>query len=130
MSELNKYSLKQFFLNNFDAIINAKIWQNVLMRTVALTLCLGFLYFVVSIDLTLYQQLALINIELLVNESAKKAMISKARITMEFLEQTIKSQKPTVSLSELKKYESIRRKIEEDADDDKPDDRPSIGYKF
>ena len=58
MSELNKYSLKQFFLNNFDAIINAKIWQNVLMRTVALTLCLGFLYFVVSIDLTLYQQLA------------------------------------------------------------------------
>ena len=58
MNVLNKYNFKQIAANNFDAIIDAKIWQNAVMRIVALTICLGFLYFVVSIDLTLYQQLS------------------------------------------------------------------------
>ena len=53
------------------------------------------------------------DIELLINEAAKKAMISKQRITMQILEETIKNQKPTVSITELKKYEEIRRKIED-----------------
>ena len=48
---------------------------------------------------------------------------------METLEFIIKNQRPTVPLSELKKYEEMRKKIEEEIDDNKPNDRPIIGFK-
>jgi cellulose synthase (UDP-forming) len=54
---LNINHIKQLFLQGCDVIVNAKMWQNLVMRTAALILCLGFLYFVVSIDLTFNQQL-------------------------------------------------------------------------
>jgi len=68
------------------------------------------------------------DIELLVNEAAKKAMLNKQRVTMDILEQTIKHQKPTVSLSELRKFEGIRKKIEEDLEEEKPNERKRIGF--
>lgn len=69
------------------------------------------------------------DIKLLIDESSRKTIRDKAkRITMATLEFIIKSQKPTVSLSELKKYEAIRRKIEEDFDQNL-DQRPRIGFK-
>lgn len=54
---MNITHLKQLFLQGCDVIVNAKIWQNVLMRTAAIILCLGFLYFIVITDLTFNQQL-------------------------------------------------------------------------
>ena len=54
---MNINHIKQLFLQGCDVIVNAKMWQNLVMRTAALILCLGFLYFVVSIDLTFNQQL-------------------------------------------------------------------------
>ncbi len=72
------------------------------------------------------------DIKLLIDESSRKAVKDKnnglkkdSRITMETLEFIIKNQKPTVSLSELKKYEGIRRKIEEGIEED---ERPRIGF--
>ncbi len=61
------------------------------------------------------------DIKLLVDMASLKAVKDKkdglkkdSRISMETVEFIIKTKKPTVSLSELKKYEGIRRKIEED----------------
>ena len=69
------------------------------------------------------------DIKLLIDESSRKTIRDKTkRISMDTLEFTIKHQKPTVSLSELRKYEGIRRKIEEDIEEDNLDDRPRIGF--
>lgn len=64
------------------------------------------------------------DIRLLVDETSRKSIqeyrqgfSESSRITMELLEQIIKNQKPTVSLSELEKYEEIRNKIEKNTDD-------------
>lgn len=70
------------------------------------------------------------DIELLVNEAAKKAMLSNGRVSMQMLQQTIKIQKPTVSVQELKKYEAARKKIENERDDDNQNERPRIGFKI
>lgn len=70
------------------------------------------------------------DIKLLIDEASRKTIREKLkRISMETLEFIIGHQKPTVSLSELKKYESIRRKIEEGIDEDNSDDRPRIGFR-
>ena len=77
------------------------------------------------------------DIKLLVDKASLKAVKDKndglkkdSRITMETLEFIIKHQKPTVSLSELRKYEGIRRIIEEDIEEDNFNDRPRIGFKI
>ncbi|MBK9103285.1 MAG: AAA family ATPase [Saprospiraceae bacterium] len=70
------------------------------------------------------------DIKLLIDEASRKTIKDKSkRISMETLEYIIKHQKPTVSLSELRKYEGIRRKIEEGIEEDDIIDRPRIGYK-
>ncbi len=69
------------------------------------------------------------DIKLLIDESSRKTIRDKSkRINMEILEFIIKTQKPTVSLSELKKYEAVRKKIEQEIEDD-PNERPRIGFK-
>jgi transitional endoplasmic reticulum ATPase len=67
------------------------------------------------------------DIELLVNEASRMALKNKARISMEILEQIIKTTKPTVSLAELNKYKSLKSKM--DSDDDGNERRP-IGFKI
>jgi transitional endoplasmic reticulum ATPase len=70
------------------------------------------------------------DIKLLIDEASRKTIRDKAkRISMETLEFIIKNQRPTVPLSELKKYEEIRKKIEEDIDENKSNERPRIGFK-
>jgi len=70
------------------------------------------------------------DIKLLIDEASRKTIRDKTkRISMETLEFIIKNQRPTVPLSELKKYEEMRKKIEEEIDDNKPNDRPIIGFK-
>lgn len=83
-----------------------------------------------------YEKLAILtenyvssDIKLLIDESSRKTIRDKEkRISMEILEFIIKHQKPTVSLSELRKYEGIRRKIEEGIEEDNLNDRPRIGF--
>jgi transitional endoplasmic reticulum ATPase len=70
------------------------------------------------------------DIKLLIDEASRKTIHDKTkRISMETLEFIIEHQKPTVSFSELKKYEGIRRKIEEGIDENNSDDRPRIGFR-
>jgi transitional endoplasmic reticulum ATPase len=51
------------------------------------------------------------DIEFLVNESSRKAMKEKSRITMHLLEDVININKPSISTTELQKYEAIRAKM-------------------
>lgn len=82
-----------------------------------------------------YEQLAKLtesyvssDIKLLVDEASRKTIRDKSRrISMETLTFIISHQKPTVSLSELKKYEGIRRKIENNIEDT-ASERPKIGF--
>jgi transitional endoplasmic reticulum ATPase len=68
------------------------------------------------------------DIKLLIDEASRKTIReSLKRITMSTLEYIISTQKPTVPLSELKKYESLRKKIEDGIDNDYG--KPRIGFK-
>lgn len=67
------------------------------------------------------------DIELLVNEASRKALKDKSRISMETLEYTIKNNKPTVNLSELKKYETLKAVME--SGEDVANKRNPIGFK-
>lgn len=70
------------------------------------------------------------DIKLLIDEASRKTIREKAnRISMETIEFIINNQRPTVPLSELKKYEEMRKKIEEEIDDSKSNERPIIGFK-
>jgi transitional endoplasmic reticulum ATPase len=70
------------------------------------------------------------DIKLLIDEASRKTIRDKTkRISMDTLEFIIKNQRPTVPLSELKKYEEMRKKIEEEIDDNKSNERPRIGFK-
>jgi transitional endoplasmic reticulum ATPase len=53
------------------------------------------------------------DIKLLIDEASRKTIRDKARrISMEILEFVIKNQKPTISLAELKRHETIKREME------------------
>jgi transitional endoplasmic reticulum ATPase len=51
------------------------------------------------------------DIEFLSNEAAKLALKTKSRISMEIIEQTIKSIKPSVSIQELEKFKEIKNNM-------------------
>lgn len=67
------------------------------------------------------------DIEFICNEAARKSLQSHSRISMEVLEEIIKKSKTSVSIKELKKYDAIRRKIEQHVDED-PNQRVTIGF--
>lgn len=70
------------------------------------------------------------DIKLLVDEASRRTIREQLkRITMETLETTIKNQRPTVSMSDLKKYETIRQEIENDLSVESFSNRPKIGFK-
>lgn len=71
------------------------------------------------------------DIELIVNDASRNALKAKGRITMEILENVIKKTKPSVSISELNKYEELRKKMigEIHQVNNKIDERPIIGFK-
>ena len=52
------------------------------------------------------------DIELIVNNAARKALRENTRITMAILQKVINDTHPSVPLSEIKKYEIIRAKME------------------
>jgi transitional endoplasmic reticulum ATPase len=67
------------------------------------------------------------DIEFLVNESSRLALKEKSRLTMNILENTIKSTKPSVPLYELEKYEAIRAKMDGEQKENKNEKR-RIGF--
>jgi transitional endoplasmic reticulum ATPase len=71
------------------------------------------------------------DIELIVNDASRNALKIKGRITMETIENIIKNTKPSVSISELNKYEELRKKMDGDntAISNKTNERPTIGFK-
>lgn len=69
------------------------------------------------------------DIALIVNDASRKAHKEKARISMEILEFIIKNTKPTVSLSEIKKYDLLKRKMDSDNEEDDSNKRNPIGFR-
>lgn len=67
------------------------------------------------------------DLEFIVNEASRLALKSKSRITMIILEDTIKSNKPSVTMKELQKYEMARAKMNSEITDQK-NERPRIGF--
>ena len=49
------------------------------------------------------------DIKFLIDEASRKALISKCRITMQILETVISENKPSVTIKEINKYESLKR---------------------
>ena len=71
------------------------------------------------------------DIKFLVDEASRRTIREQLeRVSMETLVLVINRQKPTIPLSELKKYETIRSKmLGEDDESKKPPRRPPIGFK-
>ncbi|MDF1866342.1 MAG: AAA family ATPase [Saprospiraceae bacterium] len=67
------------------------------------------------------------DIKFLSDEASRKALKLNSRITKEILLETIKSNKPSVSLAELKNYLNVRAKFEGLAENQ--NERPRIGFK-
>ena len=67
------------------------------------------------------------DIKFLCDEASRLALRSKSRITKEILLETIKSNKPSISLSELNSYIEMRAKIEGQQTNN--NERPRIGFK-
>lgn len=65
------------------------------------------------------------DINLIVNDAARKALKSHSKITMDLLRYSIKDTRPSLSLSELKRYEKIKAQM--DGEQIK-NDRPRIGF--
>ncbi len=66
--------------------------------------------------------------ELIVPDASRLALKTKARISMNILEEVIKNTKPSVPLHELKKYEAIKAKMNGENVEYK-NERPRIGFK-
>ncbi|WP_166382464.1 AAA family ATPase [Polaribacter sp. 11A2H] len=66
------------------------------------------------------------DIKFLSDEASRKALKMKSRITKEILLETINSNRPSISLIDLKSYESIKSKMEGISEN--TNNRPSIGF--
>lgn len=64
------------------------------------------------------------DIEMIVNDASRIALRQKSRITMAILESVITQTRPSLTKSEIQKYQSIRKKMEGEA----ADVRPRVGF--
>jgi transitional endoplasmic reticulum ATPase len=69
------------------------------------------------------------DIELIVNDSALLALKEETKITMKILEKVINGTKPSVSLSEIEKYNKLKLKMESDIVPDTTTKRNPVGFK-
>ena len=69
------------------------------------------------------------DIELIVNDSALIALKEETKITMKILEKVINCSKPTVSLSEIEKYNKLKLKMDSDNVPDTSTKRNPVGFK-
>ena len=68
------------------------------------------------------------DIKFLVNEAARLALKQKSRITMEHLEEIIRTTKPSVPMHELQKYDAIKAKMNSENIESKKE-RTRVGFK-
>ncbi|KAA6302976.1 MAG: ATP-dependent zinc metalloprotease FtsH [Candidatus Ordinivivax streblomastigis] len=76
---------------------------------------------------TLTENYVSADIDFLVNEAARAALKEKTRISMNILENIIQITLPSVSFSELKKYDATRAKMNSENIEQK-NERPKIGF--
>ena len=69
------------------------------------------------------------DIKMIVDDASRKALKLHSRITMKILEETIKTIRPSVSLSELQKYEKIRAMMNGETPKTENKERPKIGFR-
>ncbi len=69
------------------------------------------------------------DLQMIVNNAARKALKLKSNITMELLKAEIQSTRPSVAKEELARYETIRRQMDGEAPMNPKNDRPRIGFK-
>jgi transitional endoplasmic reticulum ATPase len=67
------------------------------------------------------------DIKFLCDEASRGALKAKSRITQEILSATIRDNKPSISLKELKNYETVKMRME--GQDLTSSERPRIGFK-
>lgn len=66
------------------------------------------------------------DIQLIVDEAARKALSRHEKITMQILEETIKDSKPSLTIEQIRQYETIRDKFQ-GIEKKKPERRP-VGF--
>ena len=67
------------------------------------------------------------DIQLIVDEAARKALSRHEKITMQILEETIRNKKPSLTVAQINEYEAIRNKFE--GISEKTTERKPIGFK-
>ena len=67
------------------------------------------------------------DIQLIVDDSARKALSRHEKITIQILEETIRNKKPSLTVAQINEYEAIRNKFEGIAE--KTTERRPIGFK-
>ncbi len=69
------------------------------------------------------------DLKFLVDEASRIALRNEKRITMQILEDVIKNNRPSVTLSELKKYEDLKNQWDQAKQQTSlPDDKKNIGF--
>jgi transitional endoplasmic reticulum ATPase len=90
------------------------------------------------IDLGLdYDKLALLtenyvssDLKFLIDEASRKALKTRGRITMSIFTEVISDNKPSVSLTEIRKYEALKKQWDNEKQDlQTKDERPRIGFR-
>lgn len=71
------------------------------------------------------------DIKFLIDEASRKALKTRSRITMSIFLEVICNNKPSVSLTEIEKYEDLKRQWDNEKQDlQTKDERPRIGFRF
>jgi transitional endoplasmic reticulum ATPase len=68
------------------------------------------------------------DIKFLCDEASRRALKQNTRITKDILLETIQKTRPSLTLKELKRYQTIKAKLESGGEENK-NERPSIGFK-
>lgn len=68
------------------------------------------------------------DIQLIVDDAARKALQRHEKISMQILEETIKGKKPSLTAEQIRQYEIIRDKFEGKEKPNNKNERPKIGF--
>jgi transitional endoplasmic reticulum ATPase len=68
------------------------------------------------------------DIKFLIDEASRQALKAKSRITMEVLQNVIKTNKPSVTLKEINKYVALKQKWDNEKGGKDDSDRTKIGF--
>lgn len=69
------------------------------------------------------------DIQLIVNDAARNALMQHSKITMVLLLAAIQQTRPSLSIDEMKRYDKIRAKMVGESLEKQNNERPRIGFK-